>query len=140
MTRINARPEPVAHSRSNRAGDIRFQRSEGAKMQTPLQTSFEGISHSDAITTRVEDEAAKLEQYYDRITSMRVVIARPQHRRQKGDEYEVRIHMTVPGAPDIAIGRDGASSGAHEDIKVAIRDAFKAAKRQLQDLAEKRQP
>ncbi len=108
-------------------------------MQTPLQVSFEDIAHSDAIEARVRDEADKLEQFYDRITSMRVVVGRPQHRHNKGDTFQIRIHLTVPGAADIAISREPAATGAHEDVYVTIRDSFKAARRQLQDLARKRQ-
>lgn len=108
-------------------------------MHTPLQLTFEHIGHSDAIEARIREEAAKLEQFYDRITSMRVVVARPQHRQHKGDIYQIRIHVTVPGTADLAISREPAATGAHEDVYVTIRDAFKAARRQLQDLARKRQ-
>ena len=108
-------------------------------MQTPLQISFEHVDHSDAIERRVRQEADKLEQFYDRITAMRVVVARPQRRRQKGDIYQIRIHMVVPGTADIAISREPAATGAHEDVYVTIRDAFMAARRQLQDLARIRQ-
>ncbi len=108
-------------------------------MQTSLQLSFEDIGHSDFIEARIREEADKLEQFYDRITSMRVVVARPQHRHHKGDIYQIRIHMTVPGAADIAISREPAATGAHEDVQATIRDAFNAARRQLQDLARKRQ-
>lgn len=108
-------------------------------MQTPLQLTFENIGHSDAIAARIRAEADKLEQFYDRITSMRVVVGRPQHRHHKGDIYQIRIHNTAPGAADLAISREPAASGAHEDVYVTIRDAFKAARRQLQDLARSRQ-
>ncbi len=108
-------------------------------MQVPPQVSFEGIDHSDALEARVQEELVKLEQFYDRITSARVVIARPQHRHHKGDVYQVRIHLTLPGAADIAISREPAVTGAHEDAYVTIRDAFNAARRQLQDVSRKRQ-
>ncbi len=108
-------------------------------MQTALQLHFENIEHSDAIAARIHEEAAKLQQFYDRLTSMRVVVARPQRRHHKGDLYQIRLHMTVPGAADIAISREPAATGEHEDVNVTIRDAFKAARRQLQDLARKRQ-
>lgn len=108
-------------------------------MQSPLQLSFENIDHSDAIAARIEEEAAKLEQFYDRITTMRVVVDRPQRRHHKGDAYQVRIHITLPGAADIAISREPAVDDAHADVYVTIRDAFRAARRQLQDVARKRQ-
>ena len=108
-------------------------------MQIPLQVSFEGIDHSDAVEARIREEAGKLEQFYPRITSMRVVAARPQHRHHHGDPYRIRVHLKLPGAADIEISRDPVETGAHEDVYVTIRDAFKAARRQLQDLVRKRQ-
>lgn len=108
-------------------------------MQTPLQISFEGLPHSAAIEARIREEAGKLERFYERITSIRIVVARPQHRHHKGDVYLIRIHLTVPGAAAIAISREPAVTGEHEDVYVTIRDAFKAARRQLQDQARVRE-
>ena len=108
-------------------------------MQCPLQVASENIGHSDFIEARIREEAAKLEKFFGRISSMRVVVARPQHRHHKGGTYQVRIHMVIPGAGDIAISREPSATGAHEDAHVTIRDAFKAARRQLQDLVRKRQ-
>jgi cold shock CspA family protein/ribosome-associated translation inhibitor RaiA len=108
-------------------------------MKVPLQVVFEHIAHVDYIEERVRKEAEKLEQFYDHIMSVRAVIARPQHTHHKGDTYSVRLHLTVPGAEDIAVSRDPAVTGRHEDIQVTITDAFDAARRQLQDLVRKRQ-
>ncbi len=108
-------------------------------MQVPVQIVFEHIKRVDYIEERARQEAEKLEQFYDRITSLRVVIGRPQHRHHKGDTYMVRLHITLPGAPDIAISRDPAATGRHEDVQVTITDAFDAARRQLQDFVRKRQ-
>lgn len=108
-------------------------------MQTPLQIAFQGVQHSDAVEARIREEAEKLEQFCDRITSCRVVVAKPQHRHHKGDTFHVRVLLTVPGAAEIAVSREPAASGAHEDVYVTIRDVFKAARRQLQDLNRKRE-
>jgi cold shock CspA family protein/ribosome-associated translation inhibitor RaiA len=102
-------------------------------MQVPLQISFEHIGHSEALEATVRKEAQKLERFYDRITSARVVIARPQHRHHKGDTYCVRIHIAIPGGKHVEITRDPAMTGRHEDAHVTIRDAFDGAGRQLQD-------
>lgn len=109
-------------------------------MEHPLQISFDNVEHSDAVEKRIREEASKLEQLHDRITSMRVVVTKPQRRHNKGDTFQVRIHMTAPGGADIAITRDPAADGAHEDVYVTIRDAFAAARRKLQDTVRKRQP
>jgi cold shock CspA family protein len=102
-------------------------------MQVPIQIVFEHIGHSDALEAAARKEAQRLEHFYDRITSARVVIGRPQHRHHKGDTYCVRVHLAVPGGKHIDISRDPAATGRHEDAHVTIRDAFDAAGRQLQD-------
>jgi ribosome-associated translation inhibitor RaiA len=102
-------------------------------MQTPLQIAFEHLDHSDALETAVRSEVQRLERFYNRITSARVVIARPQHRHNKGDTYSVRIHLGLPAGRHVDVTRDPASTGRHEDAHVTIRDAFDAAGRQLQD-------
>jgi cold shock CspA family protein len=106
-------------------------------MQVPLQIIFEHIGQSDALEAAVRKEAERLERFYDRITSVRVVIARPQHRHHKGDTYCVRVHIAVPGGKHVDITRDPAMTGRHEDAHVTIRDAFDAAGRQLQDQVRK---
>lgn len=108
-------------------------------MQVPVQVTFDNLEHSDAVENRINDEVAKLEQFYDRLTSVRTIVERPQRRHHKGDTYMVRIVLTVPGGPDIIVNRDPGLNHAHEDIFVAIRDAFAAARRQLQDHVRKRQ-
>jgi len=106
-------------------------------MQSPLQIVFEHIGHSDALEAAVREEMARLERLYDRITSARVVVARPQHRHRKGDTYAVRIHLSLPGGKHVDITREPGATGRHEDAYVTIRDAFDAAGRQLQDEARK---
>ena len=108
-------------------------------MQVPLQIAFDGIQHSDAVEARIREEVEKLEQFSGRIVSASVVVARPQRRHHKGDIFHIKIHLVVPDAPDIAVSREPAADGAHEDVYVTIRDAFKAARRQLQDVVRKRE-
>ena len=102
-------------------------------MQVPLQIVFEHIGHSDFIEAAVRKEAERLERFYDRITSARVVIARPQHRHHKGDTFAIRVHVAIPGGKHVDVTREPAATGRHEDVHVAIRDAFDAAGRRLQD-------
>jgi ribosomal subunit interface protein len=108
-------------------------------MQIPAEISFENLEQSDAVEARIRDELAKLEKFYNRLTSARVVVSRPQRRHTHGDIYDVRIQLTVPGAAEIIVNRKPGDVHAHTDIYVAIRDAFNAAQRQLQDLSRVRQ-
>lgn len=108
-------------------------------MQIPAEISFENLEQSDAVEARIRTELAKLEKFYDRLTSARVVVSRPQRRHTHGDIYDVRIRLAIPGATDIIVNRKPGDVHSHTDIYVAIRDAFNAAKRQLQDMSRVRQ-
>lgn len=106
-------------------------------MEVEPQIVFEGMDPSDAVRARVEDEINKLERYFNRITACRVVVSKPQHRHQQGDLYAVAVHLTLPAGRDVHADRNPPYNHAHEDVYVAIRDAFRAARRMLQDEARK---
>lgn len=103
-------------------------------MQVPLKVTFRNMDHSGAVERRVKQKAAELEQYFDRITSCQVVVEAAHKHHHKGFLYDVRIHIEVPSRT-IVVNRNGPKNHAHEDVYVAMRDAFRAAARQLEDHA-----
>jgi ribosomal subunit interface protein len=100
-------------------------------MQIPLQITIRDMEHSDALETHIRDKANKLDEYFDRIMSCRVVVEMPHKHHHQGKQFNVRIDIGGPGS-EIVVNRDHA-----EDVYVALRDAFDAAKRQLEDYARK---
>lgn len=100
-------------------------------MQIPLQITIRGFEHSEALETRIRDKAEKLDELFKHIISCRVVIEVPHKHKHQGKQFTVRIDIGVPGS-EIVVNRDHA-----EDAYVALRDAFDAAKRQLDDYARK---
>ena len=103
-------------------------------MQLPLQITFRHMDPSPAIEARIRQRAEELDQFFDRIISCRVVVECSHPRRQQGKLFEVRVDLTVPGA-EIVIGRNPGMDHAHEDVHVAVRDTFDAARRRLEDHA-----
>ncbi len=99
-------------------------------MQIPLQITFRDMKQSDAIEKAVREKAEKLNQFAQ-IMSCRVVIEMI-NKHHKNTLYQISIDMTVPGK-EIVVSRDHGIDHSHEDVYVAIRDAFDAARRQLQD-------
>jgi len=104
-------------------------------VQKPVQITFRDFEPSDAVTEAVHEKAAKLEQFYDRITECHVTIAAPHKHQHKGRVFHVRLHLHLPGK-EIVVDHEPERSD-HEDVYVAIRDAFEAAQRQLKTYAEK---
>jgi ribosomal subunit interface protein len=106
-------------------------------MQQPLQISFHDVDPSPALEARVRELAAHLERFQDRITSCHVHIEAPHRRHHQGQLYDVRIQLRVPGK-DIVVNHEGSNNHAYEDVYVALRDAFDAAARRLEDHARLR--
>lgn len=99
-------------------------------MIKPVQVVFHGIEHSDAVEKHVRDEVAKLERFHPQISSCRVTLGLPHNRQQQGKQFDVHVELVVPGK-EIMVNR----AMGQEDMYAALRDAFDAAKRQLDDHA-----
>ena len=123
-------------------------------MILPVQITFRNMPWSDAVAARVEEEAEKLDEFYKRITSCRVMVEVPHRHHVLGDQVHIRIELGVPGdeivvrhEPSLrrAVRRSGEqqwekhieANPQHKDVGVAVRDAFKAARRQLQDYSRR---
>jgi len=105
-------------------------------MQVAPDISFRDIAPSDAIEERIRGRIDKLERMYGRIVGCQVVVEAPHRRQRQGKVFRVRVHVTVPGG-EIVAGRDPAQHQAYEDVYVAVRDAFDAVERRLEDHARK---
>lgn len=105
-------------------------------MQLPLQITFRGMDPSGAIEAQIRKRAEELDQFFGRITACRVVVETGHRHHHKGHLFHVVVDITVPGN-EIVVKRDPSEHHAHEDVYVAIRDAFDAARRQLEDHARR---
>ncbi|MBI4292992.1 MAG: ribosome-associated translation inhibitor RaiA [Betaproteobacteria bacterium] len=103
-------------------------------MQIALQITVRDMEHSDVLDQHIRDKVAKLEHIYPRLMACRVVVERQDRHKQQGSQFSVRIDLTLPGK-EIVVNRKLA-----EDPYVALRDAFDAAKRQLEEFARERRP
>jgi ''Cold-shock'' DNA-binding domain./Sigma 54 modulation protein / S30EA ribosomal protein. len=103
------------------------------EMILPLDITIHGIGHSDAIEAKIRERAQKLNQFCPRVTRCEVWINAPHGHHKKGDIYDIRLRMTVPGE-ELVVDHQP----ERDDVYVAIRESFDAARRQLEDY-ERRQ-
>lgn len=103
----------------------------------PLKIAFRNVSSSRAIEDNIREKASKLGQFFDRITSCRVVLEVPHRHHHKGKLFHVRLDIKVPGG-EIVINREPDKHSSREDVFVSIQEAFDAARRQLQDYARRK--
>ncbi|HUI28163.1 MAG TPA: HPF/RaiA family ribosome-associated protein [Candidatus Kryptonia bacterium] len=105
-------------------------------MQVPVQITFRDMKPSEAVEARILERAAKLEAYYDRIISCRVIVEAPHRHHHQGKLFHIRIDVKVPDG-ELVVSREPAEHHAHEDVFVAVRDAFNAVQRRLEDYARR---
>ena len=96
-------------------------------MKIPLQISLHGIGRSNALYNAIQEKVEKLARYYNHIMSCRVVLELAGRHKRHGRQFTARIDLKVPGG-EIVINREH-----DEDVQIALRDAFDAARRKLED-------
>lgn len=123
-------------------------------MELPLQITYRELDPSDPLTHLIREEASKLDRFFSRIVSCRVVVEREQHHLRAGAPYRVRIDIGVPGdeltidtAPsvrppgaddEVTKRRKSAEYDAmYKDPVLVVREAFRRARRRLQDYARR---
>jgi cold shock CspA family protein len=106
-------------------------------MQVPLDISFQHSEPSEEIRSEIERQAKHLEKFHDRITSCNVTVIAPKSRHQKGDLFKIDIRIAMPSHKDIIVTKTHGDAPEHEHFAVAIKDAFSAAQRQIEDAVRK---
>jgi ribosome-associated translation inhibitor RaiA len=100
-------------------------------MQLPIQITFHGMSPSAALEQAIREHAGKLDHFHPGVISCRAVVEEVARHKQQGKEFSVRLDIKVSRG-EIAVNRDRS-----EDAFVAVRDAFDAARRKLEDHARR---
>ena len=106
-------------------------------MQTPLAIDFQGLTAQPDLRASIEKHVAKLEDRFGRVTACRVVVKGPGARHQSGGLYEINISLALPNGREVNVGRTAVADERRSDIEFAVNDAFKRARRRLQDQARR---
>ena len=105
------------------------------KMQIAPQITFEGAESSDAARAQILSEIERLEIHTQRITGCRVKVIAPSHKHRHGIGFQVHIWLMVPSRENIVVNHTGTDDARNEHARVAIKDAFAAARRRVDALA-----
>ena len=100
-------------------------------MAIPVQITFRHMESSASVEARVRDLTRHLGSFSDRIQSCRVVVDTPHRHHHQGKVFNVKLQLALPGE-DVVVDMERPQRENHEDVYVVIRDAFDAAKKQLQ--------
>jgi ribosomal subunit interface protein len=103
-------------------------------VKQPLEVRFLGMEASPAVEAAVRAKAAQLDQFRGDLMACRVTIALEHKHKHQGHPYAVRIDLTMSGQ-ERCIDRV-----QHEDVYVALRDAFDGIKRQIEEAVRRIRP
>lgn len=106
-------------------------------MTIPVKITYRNIDPSEAVERDIRGHAEKLEEFDGRIHWCNVAVEAEGKHQNKGRIYRISVNLGVPGKT-IATKRAGSHNPSHADVYVAIRDAFNAARRQVEDYARVR--
>jgi ribosomal subunit interface protein len=98
----------------------------------PLTLVSRDFPITDAVHDVVWECTQKLLGFFDRVIRCEVALSSPLRRRRKGRVYRIQIRLHVPG-PDIVVVHEAQGASASANFYVAVRGAFKAVTRQLED-------
>jgi ribosomal subunit interface protein len=105
-------------------------------MISDFQILFHKIDQSHALVQAVQKRINKLERFCDHIMSGRVVLDSPHNCHLKGKVYSVSIEIHT-AFKEVIVNQEQHNNHAHEDLYIAIRDAFDVAERQLTSIDKK---
>ena len=105
-------------------------------MTNEFQVVYHNIDQTEAISDAVQKRIDKLERYCDQIINGRVVLDSPHNNHHKGKVYSVTLEIHTPTL-EVRVNQDQHDNHAHEDLYVAIRDAFNVAERQFKSVDKK---
>jgi ribosome-associated translation inhibitor RaiA len=98
-----------------------------------LQVHWLDRTPSPAVEDRIRRWFERLSRYSDNIQNCQVWVESSHGHHRNGALFSVRIRLTVPGE-EIAVEMQP----TEEDVHVAVRKGFEAAKRKLQDHERRR--
>jgi hypothetical protein len=104
-------------------------------MQIASEITFEGSESSAAARDAILKEIERLEVHNQHITGCRVTVIAPSHKHRHGIGFRVHIWLTIPPHQSIVVNHSPANDAGHEHVEVAIKDAFAAARRQVDAFA-----
>lgn len=102
-------------------------------MEVPLvQVTYRDMEPTPGMEAAIQDKVEHLLRYHDRIQRCHVVVEAPHSSpAQNPKSFRVLFDITVPGK-EIAASKAPHDRPEHRDFYVALRDAYEAARRQLE--------
>ena len=106
-------------------------------MQLPIDITYRGVEKTPDVDALIRTKAERLNRFCDYISRCDVAVERPNHAQQSGNNFRVRVDVTVPPGHELVADEKQTEHDMHEPLTKVINDAFKTLERQLKELVER---
>jgi hypothetical protein len=104
-------------------------------MPTAPTITFRHMQPSPTLEQEIRRQIAELAFAFERLESCHVVVDQPHLHQQRGRLYRITLELGLPGRR-IVVGRVP-DDPTHADPYLAVRDAFRAARRQIEERSDR---
>lgn len=99
-------------------------------MEKPLSITTHHLDLPASAEAVIRERAAHLEHYFPSLVGCSVIVEGPGRHHRTGGPFSVHIDLRVPGGEPLIVNRQ-----EDADLPLAVRHAFDAARRRLEDFA-----
>lgn len=99
-------------------------------MEKPLSITAHDFELSAPVEALIRKRALQLERFFPALVGCAVIVRGPGRHHRAGAPFKVQIDLRAPGFEPIVINRQSSA-----DMRVAVRSAFDAARRRLEEAA-----
>lgn len=102
-------------------------------VRASVRVSFQGAAVSPALRREIVEHVDALERFHGRIVACHVIVKAPDRHHRTGGLFEVSLHLALPGGTSVDIDRTPHLDERFADVRFAVSDCFRRARRRLQD-------
>src|SRR5438045_8833905 len=106
-------------------------------MQLRVNSTYRDRKKTIGIQHIVLKKATRLDKFCDHISRCDVAIEQTNHDHKKGNQYRVRIDVTVPPGHELVEEEKQIDNGTHDPLSKAVHGAFKIMERELRRVVDK---
>lgn len=106
-------------------------------MDVPPEIAFRNVEPTEELKQGILDGIDKLEEVYDRLVACRVMVEDTTPARHSGNEYKVRLEMSIPNKT-VMVEKDHTESEDHVDVHQMLREAFNVGRKRLKKMKDVR--
>lgn len=105
-------------------------------MDVPPEIAFRNVDATEELKGRILDGISDLEEVHDHVITCRVMVEETNPARNAGKLNHVRIEVSVPNH-QVVVNRDPPEHPASQDLRQAVNEAFRKARRRLREVKAK---